>query len=269
MSAIERDVVFMEKNIQHNVDINQQEVELWHTTKGCKIETMEFMERLRYAIDKAGIKQAELARILGVSVQTINYWLTGRNKPNRSRIVKIAETLGCSPQWLEFGTEPGGTVPEFKEKAEKESEPFPSDKYALIPRYEAKTSTGGGYHNGDHVEISKTHAFRKDWIKKNNWREEDLCVVEASGHSMEPQIRDGDVLLVNMADRDFQSGKVYVLLFLGEGLRAKRVHRMADGRIRISSDNPDKVQFPDECYSPEEAAHLNIVGKVVQRAGEI
>ena len=75
-----------------------------HTTEGCNIDPMEFMDRLRQAIDKAGIKQAEFARTLGVSVQTINYWLTGRNKPNRSRIIKISEILGCSPQWLEFGT---------------------------------------------------------------------------------------------------------------------------------------------------------------------
>ena len=154
-------------------------------------------------------------------------------------------------------------------ESNESGEPFPADKYAFIPRYEAKTSAGSGYHNGDHVEISKTHAFRIDWIRKNNWREEDLCVVEASGHSMEPTIRDGDVLLINMADKEFQSGKVYALLFPGEGLRIKRVHRLADGRIRISSDNPDKAQFPDEYYSPEEPTHLNIVGRVVQRQGGV
>ena len=152
---------------------------------------------------------------------------------------------------------------------ESENEPFPVDKYVFIPRYEAKISAGGGYHNGDHVEISKTHAFRKDWIRKNNWREEDLCVVEASGHSMEPKISDGDVLLVNMADKALQSGEVYVLSFPGEGVRAKRFHRTADGRVKISSDNPDKAQYPDEFYSPEEAAHLNIVGKVVRREGKV
>ena len=230
---------------------------------------MHIGERIKEAREKFGISQSELARRIGVKPQAVQAWEALKNGPTRKRIQLIARELNISPQWLEFGTEPGGKVLELEGMVARESEPFPSDKYALIPRYEAKTSTGGGYHNGDHVEVSKTHAFRIDWIKKNNWREEDLCVVEASGHSMEPQIRDGDVLLVNTADKMLQSGKVYVLLFPGEGLRAKRVHRMADGRIRISSDNPDKVQFPDEYYSPEEAAHLNIVGKVVQRAGEI
>ena len=137
------------------------------------------------------------------------------------------------------------------------------EKLGKLPEMEAPADLG------DHVEISKTHAFRKDWIRKNNWREEDLCVVEASGHSMEPKISDGDLLLVNMADKALQSGEVYVLSFRGKGVRAKRIHRTADGRVKISSDNPDKAHYPDEFYSPEEAAHLNIVGKVVRRQGGV
>ena len=62
---------------------------------------------------------------------------------------------------------------------------------------------------------------------------------------------------------------MYVLLFPGEGLRAKKVQRMADDRIKISSDNQGKAQFPDEYYSPEEPTHLNIVGRVVQRQGGV
>ncbi len=252
----------MGKTIQQNVKENQHNVELYYPTLGCNIPSMEIKERLRKAMDDVKIDQPTLGKKVGVSVTTVQYWLTGRNKPNRKRIQIIASILGVSASWLEFGSE-------SKEKDVKPEEPFPVDKYVFIPRYEAKISAGAGYHNGDHVEISKTHAFRKDWIRKNNWREEDLCVVEASGHSMEPKISDGDVLLVNMADKVLQSGEVYVLSFPGEGIRAKRFHRTADGRVKISSDNPDKAQYPDEFYSPEEAVHLNIVGKVVRREGKV
>ena len=260
-------MVFMGKIIQQIVKANQHNVELCYPTLGCNIPSMEFKERLRKAMDDIKIDQPTLGKNVGVSVTTVQYWLTGRNKPNRNRIQTIASILGVSASWLEFGTEP--STPVEKTITESEKEPFPVDKYVFIPRYEAKISAGGGYHNGDHVEISKTHAFRKDWIRKNNWREEDLCVVEASGHSMEPKISDGDVLLVNMADKGLQSGEVYVLSFPGEGVRAKRFHRTADGRVKISSDNPDKAQYPDEFYSPEEATHLNIVGKVVRREGKV
>ena len=224
--------------------------------------------RINQKMKKLELTQEALANKVGISQTMISKLLRGESKSSK-HLVKVAQALGVTAEWLEFGTESSGSKLKLVDDTEKESEPFPTEKYALIPRYEAKISAGDGYHNGDHVEISKTHAFRKDWIKKNGWREEDLCVVEASGHSMEPKIGDGDVLLVNMAEKEFESGRVYMILFPGEGLRAKRVHRMADGRIKISSDNPDKAQFPNEYYSPEEATHLNIVGKVVQREGGV
>lgn len=242
---------------------------LYATGITCNIGSMKIGERIKEAREKAGLSQSDLARKMGVKSSSVQEWEKNETSPRRHRIEKLAETLNVTPFWLEFGTEPSGSKLKLVDDAEKEPEPFPTEKYAFIPRYEAKTSAGAGYHNGDHVEISKTHAFRIDWIKKNNWREEDLCVVEASGHSMEPKIGDGDVLLVNTSEKEFESGRVYMILFPGGGLRAKRVHRMADGRIKISSDNPDKAQFPDEYYSPEEATHLNIVGKVVQREGEV
>lgn len=239
------------------------------TGSSCNNEIMKIGDRIKGAREKAGMSQSELARKMGIRASSVQEWERNETSPRRHRIKPLAEALEVTPEWLEFGTAPSGSNLKLVDAAEKESEPFPSEKYALIPRYEAKISAGDGYHNGDHVEISKTHAFRIDWIKKNGWREEDLCVVEASGHSMEPKISDGDVLLVNMAEKEFESGRVYMILFPGEGLRAKRVHRMADGRIKISSDNPDKAQFPEEYYSPEEATHLNIVGKVVQREGGV
>ena len=120
------------------------------------------------------------------------------------------------------------------------------DKHGFVPRYEARIFAGHRYHNGDHVEVSQTHGYRLDWIRKHSLRPEDLYVIEASGHSMEPGIRDGDVLLMNKADKEFQYGKVDVLSFPNEGLRIKRIYRLADGRIKISSDNPDQAQYPDE-----------------------
>ncbi|MCL4485050.1 MAG: hypothetical protein M1537_01720 [Nitrospirae bacterium] len=119
------------------------------------------------------------------------------------------------------------------------------------------------------MEVSKTHAYRWDWIRKNGWKSEDLCVIEASGQSMEPRISDGDVLLVNRGEKEIQSGEVYVLGFPAEGIRAKRLHWMADGRLRVSSDNPDKAKYPDEFYSPEDSSHLNIIGRVVHRGGRV
>ncbi len=271
---------FMEGNIAKRYYVFNSKKEDARNLARCYDSPMDIKETrysnlMQLLETRCGNSQAEMGRRVGVSPAYM-YQLVSRRRPMGYKTArKIEEAFSLENGWMDFpqiqfnpadASKSDSKTPTLEIHGEN---PFPTEKYAFIPRYEAKISAGGGYHNGDHVEISKTHAFRKDWIKKNGWREEDLCVVEASGHSMEPKIGDGDVLLVNMADKEFQSGKVYVLLFPGEGLRAKRVHRTADGRIKISSDNPDKASYPDEYYSPEEAAHLNIVGKVVQREGEV
>jgi phage repressor protein C with HTH and peptisase S24 domain len=239
--------------------------------KPCIISIMTRGERIKTKLKEQKKSPYRLAKEMGVKPQSVYDWLKDKG-PDRDKMPLLAKILKCSPEWLEFGT--NRTIIDAELVGENPPVPYNSvssldDKYVFIPRYEAGISAGHGYHNGDHVEVSKTHAYRWDWIRKNGWRPEDLCVIEASGHSMEPRISDGDVLLVNMDDKEFQSGKVYVLSFPHEGLRAKRIHRLADGRVKISSDNPDKASFPDEYYSPEEASHLNIVGRVVQRGGEI
>ncbi|MHB1564114.1 MAG: XRE family transcriptional regulator [Leptospirillum sp.] len=273
----------MERNLQdYLTECQQEKIAFDYTSYPCNIVRMKIGERIKLYRENIKITQSELARRIGVKPQSVQAWEAGKNGPSRKRIQALAKELRISEEELEFGSmtkalsagEPPRTIIDVELVGENPPVPYNSvssldDKYVFIPRYEAGISAGHGYHNGDHVEVSKTHAYRWDWIRKNGWRPEDLCVIEASGHSMEPRISDGDVLLVNMDDKEFQSGKVYVLSFPHEGLRAKRIHRLADGRVKISSDNPDKASFPDEYYSPEEASHLNIVGRVVQRGGEI
>ncbi|BAM06253.1 LexA family protein [Leptospirillum ferrooxidans] len=93
----------MDENIQQNVKLSQQGVELFDSTFGCNMLIMEFKDRLREAMKKAGIEQKALKGKMGVSITTIQYWLTGRNKPSRDKIKRLAEEIKCSPEWLEFG----------------------------------------------------------------------------------------------------------------------------------------------------------------------
>jgi len=171
----------------------------------------------------------------------------------------------------------GLSLQEFLE--ESDTKPSFSNKYAFISHYGdhvgAKHDSLSGDSvaaapddSGDYREVSNTHAYRTEWLKKRGLKAENLRVVEATGHSMEPRISDGDVLLVDRAYKTIQSGEVYVIAFPSEGVKARRLFWMADGRLKVSSDNPDKSKYPDEVYSPEEVSRINIVGHVVHRGGE-
>ena len=118
----------------------------------------------------------------------------------------------------------------------------------------------------EHVEISKTLAYRLDWLKEKGLTAEKLCVVEASGESMSPHIESGESVLIDLSDTTIRSGEVYAFQ-TPDGLRIKRFFWQADGRLKISSDNPDKSRFPDEVYFGDEATLIKIVGRKVWRGG--
>lgn len=52
---------------------------------------------------KLGMSQSELARVIGVSPQSVQLWESEKNEPRRHRAIKIAKALGMSTMELEYG----------------------------------------------------------------------------------------------------------------------------------------------------------------------
>ena len=57
-------------------------------------------ERLQEAMRLARIKQADLARLSGISKGGISNYVTGRYEPKSDIISKLASALNCSEMWL-------------------------------------------------------------------------------------------------------------------------------------------------------------------------
>lgn len=68
-------------------------------------------------------------------------------------------------------------------------------------------------------------------------------IVDVSGHSMEPTIPDGAVLLINTAQREPRDRQIYALRIDGE-LYVKRLVRTGEAWI-ARSDNEDRSEYPD------------------------
>jgi transcriptional regulator with XRE-family HTH domain len=61
-------------------------------------------DRVRAAIDASGIKQAEIARRVGVERQTVGDWYHGRSLYIRpEHLFALADTLGIEARWLATG----------------------------------------------------------------------------------------------------------------------------------------------------------------------
>lgn len=227
-----------------------------------------FVKRLKKAMADAGIAEwgagARLAKIAKTTPKAVSKWLNGESMPGRSNMQAVAEHLRVRVEWLEYGN---GEPQESAVESGPNEDGSPSEKdYAMIPQYTARGSNGSGYHN-DHVEVSGGLAFKRDWLRRTGSKPENLCVIYGDGSSMEPTISDGEVLLIDQADREPRNGKVYAFLRPDGSVSVKRLQQQMAGGWIIRSDNPDKTRFPDEPISGEDMRQINIIGRSVWRGG--
>lgn len=86
--------------------------------------------------------------------------------------------------------------------------------------------------------------FRRSFLQEVGATPSNAVIVTVKGHSMDPTLPDGAVILVNTAAKTVSNGKIYA--FRRDGaLFVKRMSRASDGGYLATSDNPDRDQFPD------------------------
>lgn len=228
-------------------------------------EIAERSSRLREAVKTAG-GNAVVASRAGMPVGTLNRYLKGRDM-KASAMTALAQSSGVRLEWLATGTGPMRTAGAgFEEEGAAfsvgQAREAP-DGGVLIPRYEARASAGIGTPL-DPGWVSEKVLFSADFIRHRLRRKpESLALIECTGDSMEPTLRDGDELLVDTTANDLRSGAIYILRVSG-ALLAKRVQPRLDGTVMIISDN---TRYPPEVVTPSEGTSLDIVGEVVWRSG--
>lgn len=61
---------------------------------------MTFGERLSLCIERAGLKQKQLAEMIEVTPTRLNYWIKDKREPDIAYIKKLAEVLNVSTDYL-------------------------------------------------------------------------------------------------------------------------------------------------------------------------
>ena len=213
-------------------------------------------ERVKMRRIELMLSQDRLAQLSGLTQPTISALEKNRAHTSGS-LASIAAALGVSALWLESGLGerlPLGTL----------SAPANDDAYQ-IPFLVCRGSCGNGRMYGDidttPINISKLLMRRCHATVVSK-----LIALYADGDSMAPFITHGDIILFDTGVTDFHDGGIY-LIGTPDGLRAKRVHRRADGRVILRNDSSDKARYPDEEYAAEHAAMLAVKGRFVLRIG--
>lgn len=203
-----------------------------------------FFERLKEHTDIS--TQAQLARELGVGRAAVSLVKKKGAVPPRW-ILELSVRYNLDSTWLESGL--GSPRPEVN------AVEF-ADEFSRIPKVAARLSAGGGsFETGG--EIEGFYAFRKDWIGgKGN--PSDMVLMEVYGNSMEPELKEGDIVLLDQSRKDILAGGIYAV-GVEDTVMVKRVEKRP-GQVVLHSDNKD--------YAPihlggDELENVRVLGQVV------
>lgn len=193
-----------------------------------------------------------LAKSLGVAQSVIGGY-NRRNTVPLEQCVKIAERTGVSLDWLILGKG------EMKGGSGGAAE-FDDADAVWVPLYDVEVSAGSGIEVYGERIIQRV-PFAKSWLQGEGLHAGNLACLPVHGDSMEPTLQHGDIVLVN---HEKTRGDGVFVIRMGNALRVKRLQWLANGDLRISSDNdiyePEQVNPDDlgEQFAILAACHTRI-----------
>lgn len=195
-----------------------------------------FQIALKSLRENAGLSQYKLAKLMGVSQSTIGMWESGKNKPEYANLQKLAKIFDVP---LDTLTGNHGT-----------STPSKGVWIPVLGKVQAGIPVEAVEDILGHEEITKEMASQGDFF-----------ALQVKGDSMEPRIKEGDVVIVRKQS-DADTGDIAVVLVNGDDATVKRIKKRPEGIMLI----PNNPAYEPMFYSREEVEQLPvvIVGKVVE-----
>ena len=189
--------------------------------------------------------QTELARVLQVNRSAVTQARKKGCVPDRWLLLLYRE-FGLSPEWLETGL---GNV--FLKRSSRDESAFKK-----IPKVTARICAGSGSFETD-TEIQGYYSFRNDWLKKRGAAEK-MVLMDIFGNSMEPDIKDGDTVLVDQNQKQVLAGAMYAV-GIEDTIMVKRIEKRPNQLVLLSNHRDYEPIF----LKGDEADRVRIIGKVV------
>ncbi len=214
-------------------------------------------DRLREQLWQSGISLAEASLAIGRNKAYLQQYLA-RGMP---RVLSfqdseaLGELLHCDPAGLRHAALP---APKPWKKKDGGGRP----RTTGVAEMEIEAAAGPGAWNDDFVLEKARWRLPEAMIRHEGDAEPGaLRIIKVRGISMEPELREGDRLVVDTGRRMPGAGELFVL-WDGDGLVVKRVepvHEPDRGapKLRLLSANPDYPAYT--CRADD----LHIVGKVL------
>lgn len=215
-------------------------------------------ERLRRARVEADLTQEELAERIGVAPLTVGRYERGSQAPRPGHLKAIADATGRSVSWL-YENQPAPPGPlRVRRGRRRGTTPHPRP---TVPARQARSvavplfqSVPAGNLKEAQQHSEELVAIPESWVRGRAI----VYCLRIEGNSMEPELRDGDIIAVRRQE-SADAGAIVVASVEGSaeagGYTVKRL-QIVNGRARLRSENR---ALPDP--SPEQP--LRIDGKVI------
>ena len=195
-------------------------------------------KRLAQALSNKNMIPQELANASGVSKASISQYLNGSHAPSNISSGKMAKILNVNPVWLM-----GFDVP-----MNEDTSSHPRRKGVPIPVY-------GRVAAGVPIEMIE------DIIAEEMARTGEFFALQIHGDSMEPRMKEGDVVIVRKQE-DAETGETVIATVNGTDATCKRLRKYKDG-IELIPTNPS---YEPLFFSNKEVEKkpVCILGRVVE-----
>ena len=210
-----------------------------------------FAERLREALALRGISQTELHNRTQIGKSSIAEYLKGNYKPKQDKVDSMSHALSVDPAWLmgfDVPMEPSDVAPATSTLMQKIKGGY---RIPVLGKVVA----------GVPLE-AVTDILDYEEIPEEMGRSGEYFALEIKGHSMEPVLREGDVVIVRQQP-EVENGEVAIVLVNGGEAIVKKVQESPTGLTLIGYN---VAVYEPHTYTREQCEQLpiQIIGKVVE-----
>ena len=204
-------------------------------------------QRLREARLAVGLSQTEAAKRAGVSNVSIYRCERGLTTPRRSTLARLAPVYRRSPEWLMDETVVGAGA----------DWPLPPDAGPGIGFHVELVAVPvvAGMAGAGHKVFEETprdwEPCRRDRLESSGADPRHCRLVQVLGTAMAPTVPAGSLVMVDLACRDLEDGRIFLITDPNEGVGLRRAFEDGANWL-VAADNPAWGPRP---YAPGWAVH--------------
>lgn len=220
--------------------------------------------RLRAERERLSLTQREMAARSGIPFDTYTKYEGGSRKLTANPLAKlknagieIGRLFGGDDELALLKTHSANLAQQLQARAEQ-----PRAGYVYLPLYDVRAAAGGGelVENEDVVDVL---AFKESWIRQElHVAPTDLRLIHVVGDSMEPDLRAGDIILIDHTDSAARREGIYVVR-MEDAILVKQLQRLPGGVVRVISRNQAYEPFTVPTSALNAPAGFAVIGRVV------